>query len=121
MHPKFPMYLWDELLPQALITLKLLQTSRTFPKISAYAHIHGTYNFETTPLAPPGDRELLYNDPNHCVSYVVHGDEAYYLGPDLEHYHCYKCFVPSTGGIRICATAQFPPKDVAAPMLSPTH
>ena len=26
--PKFPMYLWDELLPQSLITLNLLQTSK---------------------------------------------------------------------------------------------
>ena len=25
-HPKFPMYLWDELLPQAFITLNLLRT-----------------------------------------------------------------------------------------------
>ena len=100
--------------------MKLLQTSRTCPKISAYAHLHGTYNFDTTPLDLPGVRALLYNDPDHHVSYVVHGDEAYYLGPDLEHYHCYKLCVPYTGGTRICATDQFFPKDVAAPMLSPT-
>ena len=106
-HPKFPMYIWDELLPQALITLKLLQTSRTFPKISAYAHLHGTYNSDTTPLDPLGVRVLFYNDPNHTVSYGVHDDEAYYVGPALGHYRFYKCFVPSTGGIRICATAQF--------------
>ena len=84
-HPRFPMYLWDELLPQSFITLNLLRTSRMCPKIYAYAHLHGTYNFDTTPLAPPGVRALLYKDPNHCVSYGVHGDEAYYLGPALEH------------------------------------
>ena len=55
-HPKLPMHLWDELLPQAFITLNLLQTSRTCPKISAYSHIYGTYNFDTTTLAPPGVR-----------------------------------------------------------------
>ena len=84
-HPKFPMYLWDELLPQAFITLNLLLTSRTCPKISVYAHLHVTYNFDTTPLSPPGVLALLYNDPNHSVSYGVHGDEAHYLGPSLEH------------------------------------
>ena len=40
-HPTFPMYLWYELPPKASITLNLLQTSRTCPKISAYAHLHG--------------------------------------------------------------------------------
>ena len=58
-HPKFPMYLWDELIPQAFITLNLLRTSSMCPKISAYAHPHGTYNFDTTPLAPPGFRALF--------------------------------------------------------------
>ena len=115
-HPKFPMYLWDELLSQAFITLNLLQTSRTCPKISAYIYLHGTYNFDTTPLAPPGVRVLLYNDPNHRVSYRVHGDEAYYLGPALERYRCYNCFVPSSWGIRTCATAPFFLTDVVAPI-----
>ena len=91
-HPKFPIYLWDELRPQSFITFKLLQTSRTCPKIYAYAHLNGTYNLDTTPISPPGVRALLYNDPNHRVSYGVHDDEAYYLGPSLEHYHCYTFF-----------------------------
>ena len=38
----------------------------------------------------------------------------------LEHYRCYNFFSPSTGGIIICATAQFFPTDAAAPMLLPT-
>ena len=120
MHPNLPMYLWDELLPQAFIYFNLLRTSRTCPKVYAYAHLHGKYNFDSTPIAPSGVRELIYKDPNHCVSYVVHGDEAYYLGPALEHYRCYKCFFLYTGGIRTCATAHFFPTDVATPMLSPT-
>ena len=78
------MYLWYELLPQAFIKWNLLQTSRACPKISVYAHIYGTYIFDTTPLAPPGVRELLYNDTDHHVSYGAHGNEAYYLGPALE-------------------------------------
>ena len=85
-----------------------------------YAHLHGTCHFDSTPLAPPGVRALLYNDPNQCVSYGVHGDEAYYLGPALEHYCCYKLFILSKGGTIICATAQFFPTYVAAPTLLPT-
>ena len=82
-HQKLPMYLWGELLPQAFITFNLIRTSSTCEKISVYAHLHGTYNFDTIPLSPPGVRVLLYKDPNHGVSYGVHGDEAYYLGPAL--------------------------------------
>ena len=54
------------------------------------------------------------------MSYGVHGDEAYYLGPVLEHYRCYTFFVLSTGGIIICATEQLFTTDIAAPMLLPT-
>ena len=107
LHSKFPLYLWNKLIPQAFITLNLLRTFRTCPNISVYAHLHGTCHFDSTPLAPPGVRALLYNDPNQCVSYGVHGDEAYYLGPALEHYCCYKLFILSKGGTIICATAQF--------------
>ena len=34
--PSFPVYLWDELVPQALLTLNLLRTSRLNPALSAY-------------------------------------------------------------------------------------
>ena len=54
------------------------------------------------------------------MSYGVHGDEAYYQGPALEHYRCYNFFVLSTGGTRIFATAHFFSTDVADPTLSPT-
>jgi hypothetical protein len=37
----FPIHLWDILLPQAEITLKLLRSSRLHPRLSAAAHYHG--------------------------------------------------------------------------------
>ena len=37
---KFPMRLWDRLMPQAVLTLNLLRASNVAPKISAYAYIH---------------------------------------------------------------------------------
>jgi hypothetical protein len=35
----FPMHLWDILLPQAVITLNMLRTSRINPKLSAATHL----------------------------------------------------------------------------------
>ena len=87
-HPKFPMFLWDELLPQAELTLNLLRSSQVCPNISAYAHLNGIFNFNATPLAPPGVRAILFKDPKQRTSYGTHGTEAFYLGPALEHYRC---------------------------------
>jgi hypothetical protein len=37
----FPMHLWDRILPQAVITLNMLRTSRINPKLLAATHIFG--------------------------------------------------------------------------------
>ena len=52
--PDFPLAEWDRLIPQAEITLNLLHASRVNPKLSAYAYIFGEFNYNATPLAPPG-------------------------------------------------------------------
>ena len=59
----FPIHLWCRLLPHCLITLNLLRTSRINPKLSAYAQLHGAYNFNRTPLAPPGTKIIIHDSP----------------------------------------------------------
>ena len=54
LHPKFPLNLWDRILPQTVITLNLLCQSRTNPKLSAYAQVNGTYDFQKHPFGPLG-------------------------------------------------------------------
>jgi hypothetical protein len=49
--PRFPITLWDKLLPQAVLTLNLLRTSRINPKLSAHAQLHGIFDINKTPLA----------------------------------------------------------------------
>jgi hypothetical protein len=41
----FPMHLWDRILPQAVITLNMLRTSRINPKLSAATHIFGQHDY----------------------------------------------------------------------------
>ena len=50
----------NKLLPQALITLNLLHPSRLHPKLPAYAHINGAFDFNCTPLASPGMKILVH-------------------------------------------------------------
>ena len=89
-HPSFPLRLWDRLIPQAVITLNLLRPSRINPNLSAYAQLHGNYDYSAHPFAPPGMRILIHNLPAQRKSWDPHASEGYYLGPSLRHYRCYR-------------------------------
>jgi hypothetical protein len=43
--PDFPMEAWDKLVPQAELTLNLLRASTLNPDISAWALLHGTFDY----------------------------------------------------------------------------
>jgi hypothetical protein len=67
--PNFPLKLWDKLLPQETITLNLLRKSRINPRMSAYAQLNGHYDFNRTPLAPPGIRVIAHEKPDQRASW----------------------------------------------------
>eukprot|EP00957_Ditylum_brightwellii_P105178 8017377-Ditylum_brightwellii.AAC.1 len=106
----FPIRQWDELIEQTFITLNLLRTSRANPRLSPYAHLEGMFDYNKTPLALPGTRALIYDDPNKRLSWAPHCVEGWYVGPAMEHYWCYQFHIPSTGDQRIAATADFFPQ-----------
>jgi len=49
-----PLHLWNCLLPQAAITINLLQQSNATPTVSAYAHLSSPFDYNKMPLAPMG-------------------------------------------------------------------
>ena len=59
--PTSPMHLWDRLVEHAIITLNLLRPSKMNPKLSAYAQLFGTFEYNKNPLAPPGCGAIAYN------------------------------------------------------------
>jgi hypothetical protein len=61
--PNFPMHLWDKTIPQAELTLNLLRHSRINPTLSAWEQLHGRYDFNRTPIAPPGIRVKAHARP----------------------------------------------------------
>ena len=117
--PNFPLYLWCQLLEQAEITLNLLRASQTCPKISAYTHLHGTFDFMATPLAPPGCKSIIFEDPVLRKKYATHGKLGYYLGPTMDHYRSFRFYILETHGIRICNTDQFFPTQSKIPTIQP--
>ena len=47
----FPIHLWDELIPQMVLTLNLLEQSNIAPNVSAYTYHHGPFDYNRMPLA----------------------------------------------------------------------
>ena len=103
-HKNFPLNKWDSLLTQAVITLNLLRTSCLNPKLSAHALLNGLYNFNTTPMAPPGSKILVHEKIALRGTWAAHAVSAWYLGPDLHHYRCYHVYTAETRGERIADT-----------------
>ena len=94
--PNFPLSNWCRLLPQAELTLNLLRPSRLNPKLSAHAQLEGAFDFNRTPLAPPGTRVIVHEKPNQRRTWAPHGIDGWYIGPAMDHYQCYRVWIPST-------------------------
>jgi hypothetical protein len=114
----FPMLLWDRLLPQAVITLNMLRTSRINPKLSASTHIDGQYDFNRAPMAPPDTRITAHETPIRRRTWAPHGQDGWYIGPALEHYRCYIVYINKTRGERVVETAEFFPEIFKLPFPS---
>jgi hypothetical protein len=94
--PNFPLHLWDRILPQAIITLNLLRPSRLNPALSAYAQVHGAFNANATPLAPPGIRVKVHEKPTQRQSWASHSSDGWYIGPAMDHYRCHRVWITDT-------------------------
>ena len=88
--PHFPISQWHKLLEQATLTLNLLRTSRINPLKSAHADSFGDFDFNETPLAPPGTRALTCEDPATRESWAPHGKEGWCIGPAMDHFRCFQ-------------------------------
>lgn len=75
------MYGTSKVLPQAKLMLNLLHGSRLNPKLSAHVQLHGSFNFNSTPLAPPAG----------TIRILVHIKPSWWYmgGPVLEFYRCF--------------------------------
>ena len=105
------MHLWDQTIPQAEISLNLLRGSRINPKLSAYEQLHGRFDFNATPLAPPGVKVLAHARAGERATWATHAFEAWYVGPALEHYRCFTVWATKTRKPRIVnQVLWFPPK-----------
>jgi hypothetical protein len=83
------MHMWDRLMPQAILTLNMLRTSRINPKISVATHLNGQYEYNRAPMAPsapPGTIIIAHETPNRRRTWAPQRQDGWYIGPALEHY-----------------------------------
>ena len=116
--PDFPMGAWDELLEQVEITLNLLRPSALRPQQSAWEALHGRFDFNATPMAPPGTHVTVHEKPEQRASWAHHGVKGYYIGPAMDHYRCYRVWVAATQRPRISDTLAWHPVGYAWNTLS---
>jgi hypothetical protein len=116
--PEFPMYVWCRLIHQCTQTLNLMRPSRINPRLSAKAQLNGAFDYNKTPLAPPGTKVLIHETPNKQRTWAVHGGDGWYLGGAPEHYRCYRVYATKTRAERIAQTVDFFPHYGKMPQLS---
>jgi hypothetical protein len=81
--------------------------------MSAYAQLNGHFDFNRTPLAPPGTRIIAHEKPDQQASRDPHGVDGYYLGPAFDHYRYYQVIITKTKGTRIVDTVEFFPSKLS--------
>ncbi len=112
----FPIQQWNKLIPQAQHTLNMLRPTQINPKISAFTFLEGQHSYDAVSFAPPGWKVLVFEDPTRRKTWDPHGVEGFHIGPALEHYRNYACYIPSTSSTRITNTvAFFPPQHYTLP------
>jgi hypothetical protein len=92
----FPLAEWDRLIPQTVLTLNLLRSSRKHPSLLAHASLFGNYDFNRVPIAPLGTKIVAHVASESRTTFGQHGKVGWYIGPSPEHYCCYRCYFPDT-------------------------
>jgi hypothetical protein len=97
----FPAKQLDRLIKQAVMTLNMCRPSRINPKLLAYQQVWGNFDFNKTPLAPPGCKVVVHDRPMERGAWACHGVVGYYIGPAMKHYRNYNSYIPATKGIEL--------------------
>ena len=63
-------------------------------------------------------KAIIHVKPNSSESWQFHGKEGWTIGTSMEHYRCYKCFIPETNRERDADTVDFIPNKIPFPKVS---
>jgi len=60
----------------------------------------------------------VHETPQQRTTWAPHGIDAYYVGPSLEHYRCYKFFVPKINTTRDATSGDWFPTNIKYPQVT---
>jgi hypothetical protein len=83
--------------------------------------LNGTFDYNRTPMAPPGTKIVVHEKPNQRRTWDPHGVNGWYLGPTTKHYHCCRVFINKTRSERITDTVKLFPQEIEMPFPTPTE
>ena len=115
------MRIWCRLLPHCLLTLNLLRPSRINPKLSSYAQLYDAFDFNRTPLTPPGTKIIILDKPAIRGSWATRGYEGWYISLASNHYRCHTVYANPTAHERVADTVEFFPHYGKMPYISSTE
>ena len=67
----------------------------------------GQFDFNATPLAPPGTKVVTHVKPGKRNTWELHGEKGFYVGLVIDHYRCVQCYFPRTRARRVCDIVAF--------------
>jgi hypothetical protein len=114
----FPITRWDELIPGTVLQTNLLRQSNVAPKVSAYAYLHGPFDYNRMPLAPLGCACQFHVKPGRRSTWGEHASDGWYVGTSPEHYRTHLIFVKATKHLRLSDTVYFKHKYVTQPTVT---
>ena len=112
-HPSFPANCWDLIIPQCVLTINMVQPSQINPRKLAYNEIWGNFDYNATPLGPPGCNVVVH-DRDHA-SWGPRGTQGWYITRAEDHYRNHKCLMKETGAIKISDAVEFFPHQITMP------
>jgi hypothetical protein len=87
--------------------------------VSAYQYVHGSFDYNKTPLAPLGCAVQLYESNSRRGTWAEHSTNGWYIGTSMEHYRCHRIYVKKTRSERISDTVFFKHKYITQPTVTP--
>ena len=96
----------------------MICTSRNNNKLTAYEELNGKFDWNRTPKAQLGTREMLFIHPYSRNIFAPHCDEAFTVGRARHHYHLLEFYVPTTRGYRISGAFHLNPTQWKLPIIS---
>ena len=105
--PNFTKFMWDNLLVQTELTIKLLWQATLNPSMSEWEYFNGDFYYTATPLGPIGCKIIIHTTSNKRKPWDQRGLEGFSVGPALHHYCCIQAIDRKTKSLIITDTAEY--------------